>query len=255
MTLKMTFLGSGSAFTNGPDNFQSNVLFEMDDDSLLVDAGTDVRHSLRAQKLNYTDIKNVYVSHLHCDHCGGLEWLALTTYFDPNYKGKPTLLTSEHIINDLWSKTLSGGLSTLNTESATLDTFFNVQTINAKEGFTWHSIDFQLVQTIHFCSNYALMPSFGFIFTYNKTRIFYTTDTQYTPDKLMKFYEEADIIFHDCETQAHKSGVHAHYTELLELPEHIRKKMWLYHYNPGTLPDAKKDGFLGFVLKGQCFTF
>ncbi len=91
MTLKMTFLGTGSAFTNGPDNYQSNVLLEKDGDTLLIDAGTDIRHSLREQSFNYSDIKNVYLTHLHCDHCGGFEWLALTSYFDPKYQGKPNL--------------------------------------------------------------------------------------------------------------------------------------------------------------------
>jgi hypothetical protein len=31
--------------------------------------------------------------------------------------------------------------------------------------------------------------------------------------------------------------------------------MWLYHYNTGDLPDAKNDGFLGYVQKGQIFEF
>jgi hypothetical protein len=31
--------------------------------------------------------------------------------------------------------------------------------------------------------------------------------------------------------------------------------MWLYHYNPGHLPDARADGFRGFVKKGQVFDF
>ena len=48
-----------------------------------------LRHSLREQQLTYMDIKNIYISHLHDDHTGGLEWLALTTYFDQNYQGKP----------------------------------------------------------------------------------------------------------------------------------------------------------------------
>lgn len=255
MTLKMTFLGSGSAFTVGPENYQSNVLFEIDQDTLLVDAGSDIRHSLRAQNKGYQDIKSVYITHLHGDHSGGLEWLALTSYFDSSYKYKPNLFTSERIVNDLWNKTLSGGLSTLTTIRATLDSFFHVYPIKQHEGFVWHDIDFKLVQTVHFYSEYELMPSFGLIFTYNKTRIFYTSDTQNAPEQLLSFYEEADIIFHDCETQNHKSGVHAHYSDLMQLPEHIKKKMWLYHYNPGELPDAKKDGFLGFVVKGQCFVF
>lgn len=255
MTLKMTFLGSGSAFTIGPDNYQSNVLFEVDEDTLLLDAGTDVRHALREHNLTYLDIKAVYISHLHSDHSGGLEWLALTSYFDPNYTGKPNLIISECIVDDLWNKTLSGGLSTLATIRASIDSFFKVTSIKHHEGFIWHSIPFKLVQTVHFYSEYELMPSFGLIFTYNKTRIFFTSDTQSSPEQLFSFYEEADIIFHDCETQAHKSGVHAHYSELVQLPAELKKKMWLYHYNPGQLPDAKQDGFLGFVTKGQSFLF
>lgn len=39
------------------------------------------------------------------------------------------------------------------------------------------------------------------------------------------------------------------------MPEDIKAKMWLYHYSDGDLPDAKQDGFLGFVAKGQVFTF
>lgn len=255
MTLKMVFLGSGSAFTTGNDNYQSNVLFEIGRDTLLIDAGTDIRHSLFEQNRTHLDIKSVYITHLHADHSGGLEWLALTTYFDPRYKDKPTLYTSDKLVDDLWHKTLAGGLSTLTKEEATFDSFFHVKPVKPHDSFTWHGIKFNLVQTIHFYSAYELMPSFGLIFTYNDTRILFTSDTQNSPKQLMFFYEEADIIFHDCETQPMKSGVHAHYTELLELPLHIRNKMWLYHYNPGELPDAEEDGFKGFIVKGQTFLF
>lgn len=255
MTLKMTFLGAGSAFTNGPDNYQSNVLLEIDKDTLLIDAGTDIRHSLREQHRDYIDIKNIYLSHLHGDHSGGLEWLALTTYFDANYPGKPRLITSEQLIHDLWNKTLAGGLSTLRAERATIDSFFNVEVIKGQAGFTWHGIDFQLVRTIHFYSNNHLMPSFGLMFSYNQKKILFTSDTQCTPDELMPLFETSDVIFHDCETQDPASGVHAHYSELAKLPAHIKQKMWLYHYNPGQLPNAQQEGFLGFVKKGQCFEF
>lgn len=255
MTLKITFLGTGSAFTVGTGNFQSNVLLEIGDDFLLIDAGTDIRHSLYEQNHTYRDIRNVYITHVHGDHCGGLEWLALTSYFDPVYKGKPTLYASDKIMNDLWNKTLSGGLSTLSTIRATLDTYFNVKPVKQNDGFIWHSIKFQLVQMIHFYSEYELMPSYGLLFSYNGVRIFFTSDTQSAPSQLCSFYEEADIIFHDCETITKKSGVHANYSELVQLPNHIKNKMWLYHYNPGPLPDAEKEGFLGFIVKGQTFTF
>lgn len=255
MTLKICFLGSGSAFTVGPENYHSNILLSIEKDTLLIDAGSDIRHSLHEQHLSYLDIKNVYITHLHGDHTGGLEWMALTTHFGPNYKGKPTLFISEKLLIDLWNKTLSGGLSTLRDERASIDSFFSTKPIKEGNHFIWHSIKFNLVQTVHYFSAHELMPSYGLIFTYNKTRIFFTSDTQYSPDHLASFYEEADIIFQDCETTEYRSSVHAHYSELVLLPKDIKKKMWLYHYNPGALPDAKKDGFLGFVIKGQSFLF
>lgn len=255
MTLKMTFLGTGAAFSVGTGNFHSNVLLELGDESLLVDAGSDVRHSLFEQHRTYLDIDNVYISHLHADHCGGLEWLALTTYFDSRHKKKPNLFVSENIVHGLWNNALSAGLSTLSNMSASLETYFNVNLVEQNGFFVWQTITFSLVQMIHFFSNHQLMPSYGLMFTYNNTRIFYTSDTQFTLDHLMPFYEEADIIFHDCEILPQKSGVHAHYVDLVSLPARLKKKMWLYHYGTGSLPDSKKDGFSGFVTKGQVFTF
>jgi hypothetical protein len=42
---------------------------------------------------------------------------------------------------------------------------------------------------------------------------------------------------------------------LSALSAEIKRKMWLYHYQPGPLPDAEKDGFRGFVKRGQTFDF
>lgn len=255
MTLKMTFLGSGSAFTIGDGNYQSNLLLQKDDDSMLIDAGTDIRFSLNEQYLNYMDIRNIYISHLHADHIGGLEWLAMNTFFDPKYQDKPNLFTSENIINDLWNRSLSGGLRTLQTELASLETFFNVHPLKQHEKFSWNKISFRLVQSVHVVSDYELMPCYGLMIDYNNTHIYFTADTQYAPKQLLDYYEEATIIFHDCETAENRSGVHAHYSELVTIPKRLKKKIWLYHYNPGELPNAKADGFLGFVKKGQVFLF
>ena len=63
--------------------------------------------------------------------------------------------------------------------------------------------------------------------------------------------KNVDLIFHDCETSVTRTSVHAHYQELISLPADVKKKMWLYHYQPGMDEDVTADGFLGLVKKGQ----
>ncbi len=252
--MKLTFLGTGSAFTID-DNYHSNMILESDDKKiLLIDCGSDARLSLHALGLSHRDIHSVYISHLHADHVGGLEWLAFTTKFDPGVK-KPNLYVSERLVHDLWNKTLSGGLSSLQNEIAKLSSYFRVHPVKEHGSFTWEKIKIKLIQTLHVMSGFCISPSYGLAFKVNGIKVFITTDTQYSPHQINDFYESADIIFHDCEITEHKSHVHAHYDELVKLPELIKNKMWLYHYNPCKLPNAKKDGFRGFVKKGQCFDF
>lgn len=254
--MKLIFLGTGSAFTVGTDNFHSNMLLISDTkEKLMIDCGSDARLSLHKQKMAHVDIGNVYISHLHADHAGGLEWLALTTKFDPRCTQKPNLFICEALVNDLWNKTLSGGLSTIQCEFAKLSTFFDVHPIPVNGTFMWENQEFRIIQTVHVVNGFSLMYSFGLYMVVNGLKVFITTDTQFAPRQMTDFYLMSDLIFHDCETAPFSSGVHAHYTELLTLPEHLRKKMWLYHYNPGPLPDAEKDGFRGFIVPGQCFDF
>jgi len=253
--MKLTFLGTGSAFTVGEDNYHSNMILEANDKQrLLIDCGSDIRFSLYEQGLSHQDIQSVYISHLHADHAGGLEWLAFNTKFDPNAQ-KPNLCLYEKMVSDLWNKSLAAGLSSLPGKIAELADFFNVHPVKDNEPFVWHDVEFRLIQTIHVMAGFSMMPSYGLLFTVDGTTVFITTDTQFSPHQMAKFYEMADIIFHDCETKPISTGVHPTYQELLSLDEKIRNKMWLYHYNPGKLPDAKKDGFRGFVKKGQCFDF
>jgi len=251
--MKLIFAGSGSAFTM--KNYQSNMVMESDQGhNLLIDCGSDARFSLERLGIKYPQIESVYISHLHADHIGGLEWLGFATKFDPRCS-KPHLYISRFLRSELWHNSLSGGMLSLQGEVADLDTYFEVYTIPQNKSFAWEGVEFQLVQTVHIMSGFHIMPSFGLLFTINGVKTFLTTDTQYAPEQIQDFYEMADVIFHDCETMKVESHVHAHYTKLRTLPEHYKRKIWLYHYQDGELPDAQADGFLGFVQMGQVFDY
>jgi ribonuclease BN (tRNA processing enzyme) len=253
--IKLIFLGSGSAFTVGSDNFQSNVLLiDEKDNKLLLDCGSDIRFSLGKLGFSYLDITDIYISHLHSDHAGGLEYMGLSRKFDPRCSTTKLYLSRE-IATDLWQKTLAGGMEHIEGVTSEMADFFDVYSVAANSYFTWNDIRFYLLKTNHVDSGSCLMSSHGLFFNLKGKQIFFSGDTKLRFESLRKYYEEADIIFHDCETAGNPTPVHAHYQQLINLPEKIKNKIWLYGYQPQELPDAKKDGFRGFIKRGQSFEF
>jgi ribonuclease BN (tRNA processing enzyme) len=251
--VKLLFLGASAAFCLGENHFQSNMLIESDSgQKLLIDCGNDVRRSLHAQGYQHSDINAVYISHLHCDHTGGLEWLGFTKrFFDFQ---KPALYISDDLTNLLWDTVLSGGMSSLESEQASLSTYFDIQKIQ-NNSFVWEEYKFELIKTIHYISNNVIMPSYGLFISNDSHKIFLSTDTRFSPDSLQTIYNKSDLILQDCETSELSSGQHARFQELKTLEPETKKKMWLYDYNDGELPDAKREGFQGFIVPGQSFIF
>ncbi len=252
--MRIRFLGSGSAFTENPDNFQSNMFVSSpgDEGGLLIDAGADIRRSMVVQGMGYRDVSTVYISHLHNDHIGGMEWLAFRSFFDPDAP-RPRLIIAEEIVDALWSNALKAGMGQLDDGPAHLDTYFEVVTFRDGECFAWGDVEMSPVRVTHFITAGEESPSFGLMMRSDSRSSFLTTDARFDCDNLMPFYTAADVIFQDCETVSSPTDVHAHFTELTTLPSDIRAKMWLYHYNDGDLPDADAAGFLGYVSAGQVF--
>jgi ribonuclease BN (tRNA processing enzyme) len=257
MVTRLTFLGSGSAFTVGDGNWQSNMLIESAGGRrLLVDCGCDARLSLAEAGLQAKDIDAVFVSHLHSDHVGGLEWLGFSTFFDPT-AGRPVLFGEQNRLVRLWSSSLSGSMS--RSGLATLADYFEVHPVASEGFFVWEGQRFELTGMLHAMDGSVPLISFGLRFATERGRHFITSDTRFEPERHADAYDWADVIFHDCETSygtdgvPARSGIHAHYEDLKTLSEELRHKMWLYHYQPGARPDAKADGFRGFVTKGQAF--
>ena len=253
--MKLVFLGTGSAFTL--EYFQSNMLVEEGEERLLIDCGGDIRHSLAAQSLSALDITDVYVSHLHSDHIGGLEWLGLVSYFvrtrnDPTLR--PRLHVHETLVDDLWLS-LHGGMGTVEGEVVNLESYFAVQPIKRNGSFRFGGTEFRTVQVVHYYDGFEIVPSYGLLFEKNEIRVFITTDTQFAPNQMKAFRSKADYIFQDCETAPFESGVHTHYEELKTLSDDVKGRMWLYDYQDGDKPDCTAEGFLGWVQQGQAFDF
>lgn len=249
--MKLLFLGTASGLSEDQKNYHSNMILISDaDEKLLIDCGTDIRFSLAHANFNFNDVNTLYISHLHADHAGGLEWLGFNRRFN-SQKCKPTLVAHHSLVKPLWNQCLAGGMDTLTPGKATLYSYFEVNALADEQVFSWGGAEITLVKTIHMIANNRVKPSHGLLIKYKGNHFFLTTDTQFHEKMLMPYYLRSKLIFHDCETAAAPSGVHAHFDQLAKLSPEIKAKMWLYHYNDGPLPNAKKQGFLGFVKPRQ----
>jgi ribonuclease BN (tRNA processing enzyme) len=259
VNMNITFAGVGNSSTTR-DYYQSSFVLEKDGEKLLVDCGTDARFSLGELGITNANVGTtfdaIYITHLHGDHCGGLEWLAFCHYFNLA-KRRPYLILHESLVDDL-EKMMHVGLNSLKDIKASLDTFFRVWPV--KDYFFWEGLQFCAVKGQHVWANDVLMPMYGLnIVRYEEPdkpdlSIFYSGDTVVTAAGRAAM-ENASLIFHDCETSTwRKSGVHAHFEDLRSLPDSLKNKMWLYHY--GENRDefaATENGFMGWVEKGQVF--
>lgn len=284
MKTKITVLGCGNAFSlrNGNACF----LIEAGKGKILIDAGRLLPEMLAKQSIDIKSITDVYVSHAHDDHVGGLPFLALSRYdwlLKPKIaqESAPSLICNSHLMERLWENTLKGGLSTLEGVDSTLETFFHLKPIQPNQSFFLHGLRCSLIQQVHIMSGSIIMDSFG-LFVEAYKNLYFVTDSQYcSPHQLEKFYRDADIIFQDAELigvdtknkeMKFCSHVHANYGQLANwkgsnstiLPKEIKEKMWLTHYQDFLLDNkdfygnecdwqniAKEDGFKGFLTVGQ----
>lgn len=289
--MKLIFVGCGSAFTT-EEYFQSNAIVQAASGKrLLIDCGSDIRFALGKLGLDARNIDAVYVSHLHADHIGGMEYLAFVRYFTKKPgESRPLLFCVPELMKELWEHSLCGGLESLEEKVMNITDYFECHPVPINSSFIWEGILFTPVQTVHIMSGFKITHSYGLMIQQCKhrgknagivdqndiprvdisltlkelreaecavfgPRIFFTTDTQFCPNQITKFYQSASLIFHDTETAPYYSKVHAHYDDLKTLPADVKKKMWLYHYQPKPTQDPKADGFLGFVQRGQEFDF
>ena len=222
--MKLQFIGTGSAFITG-GNFHSNMILQSPNGArILLDCGTDARHALHELGLSYRDIDHVYITHLHADHAGGLEWLGFTRKFDPATELAKLFIT-ERLIQSVWENSLAAGMRSIQHMDCELSTYFNVIPIPVtKNYFIWEGQRFDLVSVKHIYDNEVMVPCYGLFYQVGGRKIWWTADLMFEPDELVKQYQQADLIFHDCETTPFASSVHPNYKHLLQLPAEIKRK-------------------------------
>ena len=137
--MRVLILGVGDAFTRR--HFGSSVLIEAPGGHVLIDC-PDPIHRVLAEataqagwNVEATDINDVILTHLHGDHCNGLESFAFVHRIAAADSGPPRLHTSPLTAERLWERLAPAmdGAGFDGPPTRTLETFFDLHVMEPEQ--------------------------------------------------------------------------------------------------------------------------
>jgi hypothetical protein len=219
--MQLTWNGTGAAWANYYGN--SSAVLEAGGQRLLIDCGHTVPGRLRQMGLSLRDIDAVFISHLHGDHIYGLEEWGFRSYLQWNIK--PRLLIAEDLAAPLWKHVLAGTMGKVCDQICLLRDYFTVTPLHVGQPYTlgpWN-LEIRPVRHVPHASCYGVKVRA------DNVALGFTCDSLADADAW--FFEDTQLVFHDCSFQPYFPGtIHAHFEQLRAYPQAYREKMLLVHY-------------------------
>lgn len=264
--MRLTFLGTGTAWSKPPENFNNNAIVDCGEGKQrwLIDCGTTAPVALHQLGLSVADFTGVLVTHMHGDHVFGLEETGFFNYFVLKRRVKlwlpGQLMSSRSGIpgEDLWENCLRGPMGTVQLLDGSpyevgLDDYFDVQFLEEHTPYDLEGVKVELFEVDHVPHK----PCYGLILN---DQVAYTSDCKYSRDRIDTLLDRGcHTIFHDCYFgPAFRGRVHSAFVEIAELPPSIASHIVLMHYNDNVpeeeLQRARDAGFR-LARKAQTFDF
>lgn len=218
-------LGAGDAFTRV--FYNSSFLLVAKERVILVDCPSPLRRVLHEASrkshldIDVPDIGHIVLTHLHGDHCGGMEELGYYKHYVSRQE-RPHLYLLEELIQPLWENRLKAGMGGSAAAPRMLENFF--QPHRWAEGQTFRlantepDLEFEVFRTRH------SVPCVGLRVRYGMYSIGYSGDGEFDPARI-DFLKDCDLIVHECG----ETPNHTRLEDLKGLPKQLRDKMLLIH--------------------------
>ena len=235
--MKITFLGSGGAFTDFRQNYHNNALIETGEGPVLLDCGFTACQSMRELKIHPGSLSAVLFTHLHADHASP-EQLIWERYYSgaqgfPEFKStrlvapgellgpmKTALESYIGIYSDPTGTVCNNGVDAL-------VEFERTREVNIG------GVRFEFFRVPHVYGNNIDKAAFGVRITEGDKVVMWSGDTTFSPDWIRRAADDPRVthIFHECTFFPYFRGtVHTHWDELLTLPDDVRSKITLMHH-------------------------
>lgn len=221
--LSFVALGVGDAFS--ARWYSSCLLVEAEGARVLVDCPHPIRkilHESTSGRVDIGDIDAIVLTHLHADHCSGLEGYA---YFSRFVLGKRARLCAHASVTErLWQGHLAAGMEQLLPVGGTeptpkgLDDYFELMPLSFEQSVAVGPFSIECRPTIHH------VPTTALRITAAGRTLGYSADTAFDAG-LIEWLASADRVIHET-----NFGVHTPYERLAALPADLRDKMSLIHY-------------------------
>ncbi len=243
-------LGVGEAFT--AEHYTTCLALGVDDQWLLIECPHPVRKMLReattaaSLPFDLDRVEAVAVSHLHADHCSGLEDFAFYSFFVLGRRAR--LAMHPDVSRRLWDGLLAAGMGEVRMAPGEpvahkqLDDYFELIPLAESAPVTVGPFVIECRPTIH------PIPTTAFRIRAGGRTLAFSADTAFDPT-LIDWLAEADLIVHEATTRGH-TGVHTPYEKLAALPEELRARMRLIHYPDDFDLDAST---IEPLREGRCY--
>jgi ribonuclease BN (tRNA processing enzyme) len=205
--VSVTFLGTGSAFSDG-GRHHSAYLIQSPKGSLLLDCGPTALASLKRLHLPTSQIDQILLSHFHGDHFAGLPFFFLEyVYVQP--RSRPLVIAGppgvEEIVNRLFE--------TMYSDSASEPLPYSIEYIEAlpDQKFLLGDIEINPFRVPH--QNQPI--SLGFELLVEGRKIVYTGDSGWTEDFVSRT-QGADLFLCECTFFETRLNTHIDYPRIIE---------------------------------------
>lgn len=221
-------------------------------ETILIDCGHNAPGSLKIID-RLESITDIFITHLHGDHCHGLETMGFMALFV--FKRKTNLWISKPMESSLWNEVLKGTMKHIKNDYLNRETklsdFYN---INYYEDHDFSveigNITFELIKTEHVPNKISYSIS---ILENGSREYLYSSDINSPITDFVSYADDYKIIFHDCQLFETGSDIHTTIQQLRKLPESLRKKIVLMHYGEG-IEKEDTSMFRGYAKKYEQYS-